>query len=67
MKHTEMMARIESIASTRRDMAYRMILEGYGGSGLAFETGLTRKQINALYAWHAINRKIYPHIAKSGE
>lgn len=63
MTRPEMMRRIATIDPAALAPAYRMILEGYGGSGLQFETGLTRTQISALFEWHTRHGKLFPAIA----
>ena len=60
MDSAEMMRRLDSMPPAVLAAVWAMILEGYGGSGIAFETSATIKQINAVFAWHSRYGRVSP-------
>ena len=62
MNNTEMLARIATIPARILAGAYADILAGNGGSTILCEWTVTRKQVNALFAWHTRYGKTFPEV-----
>lgn len=60
MKTADMLNRIASIPTATLIGAWNAILQGNGGSTILAEYTITRKQVNALFAWHVMHGKTFP-------
>ena len=51
MTREEMNRRLKTISAEQGNKIVKLLKEGYGTTGIQFETGATIKQINAVVAW----------------
>lgn len=59
MTKTEMTKRLATMTEAERNRVLGLILSGYGASGIKFETGLTIKQINAVFTKQELDLSNY--------
>ncbi|CAA2140499.1 hypothetical protein [Hyphomicrobium sp. ghe19] len=50
MTANEIIRRLNTMTAEQIALVRTLIRQGYGGQGIKFETGLTIKQINAVFA-----------------
>jgi hypothetical protein len=60
MTRPEMLRRINTLTTEQADTIHTLVLQGYGSSGIRFETGATLKQINAIFEWVSRYGRVVP-------